>query len=598
MSSLKTKDRDRLVHPNYDWGVRGQSIGILSQPVPMESVFPIAYQKIMRDFVVNQSKKKETKGERKGEPVEKEKARVAARSQQLGVGIGIPSADYRGAINEASVPDLLKLTAFLNIAFPNVVINTDANTFDTVINSDKVKAYRKGDDIIYGVTVDGDVYINPDVHSSKSKLFNTAIHEMGHVWTDYIQTTKKGKEIYSKGSEIVQQTDTFKEQLKIFNGNVEKATNEAMAILIGNKGETIIDGATKSDFQDWLLGMWEYIKSQFKMSKDLTADDVQNMTLDTFLQTAIADILSGQEIKMSKAQKQKLKNPDAMFRASISMQSIIEIGRRNGMQDESIKVVLLDRGFNAKKINEALEVNFDLITLMPREFGNIEEGVIAGLELFTSIKEKLQRFATAGPRGGVGTTQTKSFSEIREKAQEILKAEPVYQQQAETVQLELQSALDRSLGIRSNTNVKKNIAEVRAKLEDRFIGAKTLKDAQRRMRMLIRTSLPKFDSYTRGVINRLNKVINDTTEKNFKGQATKVFNEIEKVRKMVRVNLIKKIKELVKSKSKAAITASKKRRAKGIDAVGQSYFQQVYKVLDAAAQEDVSGTYSLSAINR
>ena len=69
-------------------------------------------------------------------------------------------------------------------------------------------------------------------------MFNTSIHEMGHVWTDYLQTTEQGKRIYAKGAELVQQTETFKEQLKRFNGDVNKATNEAMAILIGNKGET------------------------------------------------------------------------------------------------------------------------------------------------------------------------------------------------------------------------------------------------------------------------------------------------------------------------------------------------------------------------
>ena len=43
--------------------------------------------------------------------------------------------------------------------------------------------------------------------------------------------------------------------------------------------------------------MWTYIKTQFKMSKDLTTSEIENMTLDKFLGTALADIFSGKEIK-------------------------------------------------------------------------------------------------------------------------------------------------------------------------------------------------------------------------------------------------------------------------------------------------------------
>ncbi len=575
----KNQGPKRVDHPNYDWGVEGKSIGILSQPVPMESVFPKAYEKIMKDFVTKQSEAKKKRGKEKGQPVPLDMGRRTARREQLAVGMGIPSKDYRGAISSMRVSDLNKLVSFLNISFPGVVINTDLDTFSEVMSRDNVKQYLKDGEVVYGVTVDGDVYINPEVHNSNSKLFNTAIHEMGHVWIDYLKTTKKGREIYNKGAEIVQKTNEFKKQLKNFDGDVAKATDEAMAILIGNKGETIIEGANRSKFVDWLMGMWEYVKSQFKMSKDLTAQEIQDMTLDDFLGTAMADILSGKEIKLSDKQMKKLKNPDYSFRKGMSMSSIINKGRENGISDESIKIILKERGFNAKDINQALEVSIDLFTSLPKEFANVEGGAIVGEKLFNEIKTALNKFA-----------KSKTMSEVRQKAQELLKDNPIYKIQDEQVKLELENSLDRKLGIRKNKNVTKEIAEVRRRIKDMKEAGKSIASIQRLMRSAIRTLLPKSDNYTKANIVKLIKIVNDTKRPSeVEGQMMKVLNEVEKAREKLKNNLINEISVIVKKKAKFKKTESGKRRGKGLDSYGQSYFSSVKKVLDLVKAKDLDG---------
>jgi len=575
----KNQGPKRVDHPNYDWGVEGKSIGILSQPVPMESVFPKAYEKIMKDFVTKQSEAKKKRGKEKGQPVPLDMGRRTARREQLAVGMGIPSKDYRGAISSMRVSDLNKLVSFLNISFPGVVINTDLDTFSEVMSRDNVKQYLKDGEVVYGVTVDGDVYINPEVHNSNSKLFNTAIHEMGHVWTDYLKTTKKGREIYNKGAEIVQKTNEFKKQLKNFDGDVAKATDEAMAILIGNKGETIIEGANRSKFVDWLMGMWEYVKSQFKMSKDLTAQEIQDMTLDDFLGTAMADILSGKEIKLSDKQMKKLKNPDYSFRKGMSMSSIISKGRENGISNDSIKIILKERGFKVEDINQALEVSIDLFTSLPKEFANVEGGAIVGEKLFNEIKTSLNKFA-----------KSKTMSEVRQKAQELLKDNPIYKIQDEQVKLELENSLDRKLGIRKNKNVTKEIAEVRRRIKDMKEAGKSIASIQRLMRSAIRTLLPKSDNYTNANIVKLIKIVNDTKKPSeVEGQMMKVLNEVEKAREKIKNNLIDKISVIVKKKAKFKRTESGKRRGKGLDSYGQSYFSSVKKVLDLVKAKDVDG---------
>ena len=170
--------------------------------------------------------------------------------------------------------------------------------------------------------------------------FNTAIHEMGHVWQSYLLTTPEGKKIYDIGVELVIETEEYQKQLKIFNGNKDRAAKEAMAILIGTKGEPIATASIKSKFKEWLLGMWTYIKDKFKMSKDLTAEEVQDLTLDEFLGTALADVMSGLPIKLSKVQQREMKNPEVLFSKLENPSRIVARGRENGFSDASISQVL------------------------------------------------------------------------------------------------------------------------------------------------------------------------------------------------------------------------------------------------------------------
>lgn len=583
-------------HPNYKYGPRGKSIGILGSPVSVEKVYPKAWEKVIKTLVEKESKV----GEEAGVPNKVHGKTV--RTQQLAVGIGLPSNDYVGVMTNESPQNIDKLNTFMNIAFPSVMINTDINSFDDVLSSEGVKVYLKGDEVIYGVTVNGDIYINPDTHNSDSQLYNTAIHEMGHVWTDYLQTTEKGRAIYKKGAALVQQTEEFKKQLKLFKGDVAGATNEAMAVLIGNNGETIAAGSLSLDsqFKEWLMGMWSYIKSQFKMSEDLTDEEVRNLTLDQFLGSALADIFAGKEIKMTDSQLKSLKNPSAAFSKSLSMDSIIEKGRQQGFPDAAIKVVLKNRGFKNADIKAALVVNvINKNTQMPNVFGNVEGGAISGQRLFNETRERLNRWSTPEDLAGVKVdmlnpkairnSEDKTLSDIRQKALELLRANPIFRIQEVQTQLELEIAFDRILGIRQNRNVSREVGDMRRKVRDIKITTNNIKDAQRRMRAFIRKALPKSTNYKNAALNKLLSVITETNTKNFNGQIEKVLTEVDKKRLVLRNSVIDDIIKIVKAKAGSATTKSGRRRSKGLDAVGQAYFEQANRVLILAKDRNIQG---------
>tara|TARA_R110002012_G_scaffold42523_2_gene115734 strand:- start:20588 stop:27688 length:7101 start_codon:yes stop_codon:yes gene_type:complete len=575
-------------HPNYSFGVKGKPIGILENPVALVKAYPEAYKNAMRGLVKEEKKGKTvtaekrqrgTKEELKTMPEigELEAASVGKiLAETLGVQMGLPANEFIGALSFGNMDNVSKLTSFMNIAFPSVNISTDTQTFNTVMEQDNVTQYRKGNEVIYGVTVDGDIYINPDVHNSTSALHNTAIHEMGHVWTDYLQTTAKGKQIYAKGVTLVEQTEEYQKQLKKFDGNKQKAANETMAILIGNKGQTIADASVKSKFKEWLLGMWTYIKNQFKQTQDLSVEEVENLTLDEFIGSALADIFSGKKIKLSDKQLKTLKNPEAAFSTDLSMTEIIERGRQNGFSDASIKQVLKVRGFKVKEIIEAMTVNFDYFTEMPPAFERIDGGIQEAYNMFNDLKVALSKYA-------IGKEGVKTFGEIRQKAQELIQEHPTYKKQQDQVQRELRIDFDRALGMRRfNRGVSQELSVLRSAIRENRIGVDNQKTYVTRLKNLIRKALPESKNYSKAKINRLINSIAalDVRKDNLEAQALKVLETIEEQRAIEKRATIEEIAKLAKAKAKPRLQ-SKKTRAKGVDALGQVMFKNISKVLNA-----------------
>tara|TARA_R110000803_G_scaffold56959_4_gene114684 strand:- start:2167 stop:11805 length:9639 start_codon:yes stop_codon:yes gene_type:complete len=585
-------------HPNYNFGVKGKSIGILEESVPVYDAFPAVFNKAVVGLVKDDLKgarnsktdvkdSEKAKRKNKDEPLailgaRKESSLGTIYTREIGVQGGMPNLEFIGAISNGNIDNATKLIHFMNTSFPHVVISTDIETFNDVLQSKGVKVYLKGDEIVYGVTVDGDIYINPEAHSSDSELFNTAIHEMGHVWTDYLQTTKKGREIYGKGSELVMQTDEFTKQLELFDGDIKKAVNETMAILIGNKGQTITNASIKSKFEEWLIGLWRTIKEQFKLSSELNNSEIQDLTLDKFLGHALADIFAGEKIKISEAQTVKMRNPEAAFNKSMTMEQIIARGRANGRRDADIRVVLQNRGETQANINNALRVYIDLFTQMPLEFTNVQGGAIVGNALFNTLRTKLNDFST----NEEGTSRVKTYSEIRGKAQDLIQAEPIYKAQAEQIQMELRTAFDRTLNIRGNISVREQISNIRKQLKTRIDAIASITDAQRRMRLIIRDVMPSNTKYAKAAVNKLLKIVNNTNLKNFIGQSEVLLDMATKQRAIIKKQMIKDLIIMVRKKAKFSRTQSGKVRGRGVDAFGQSYFEEAKRILKYAMDEN------------
>lgn len=531
----------------------------------------------------------------------------------------------------------------LSKAFPTVSVATSQEEFDSMIN--EIKSGEVGgkqlvlkNQKVYGAVYNGKLYLNPSLEN-----YNTPIHEFGHIWLNVAKTMKpalysKGIELI-KGSEYLDQVKSSAEYARVVKAmqaqgfsqeEIEQyLEEEALATAIGDKGESFVSAATKRSFNNWLTEVFEFVKKLTGIS-EVTAEELENMSLDEFVQGVVVDIMSENqqfkdaEIEAFGSQLQLMTGP-----AGLSMRDIISIGRNAGFSDAAIKQSLINQGFKVADITPAMQVQIDLTQAMPTEFGNVEGGAQQGIQLFNEVRNELDTFArgttttTRAPKMTTAertariaelrkqnptlteisdsellkrfpratqratTTTTKpTMAEVRAKAKEILTANPIFQNQNQTTQMELISAFDKTLGTRANKAIQEQINAIRNNLKQRKIGAKELQDSKAFLRNFIRKVLPVSGGYSQKQINSLLNIVAKANENTIMRDTDKVLAIVDEQRGKMKMSTIKEMVAMALKKAKPALTSTGKRRSAGLDAEGRSYFVAIGSILKAAYKGD------------
>lgn len=143
---------------------------------------------------------------------------------------------------------------------------------------------------VYGfVSSDGVVYLNPERMNA-----NTPIHEFGHLWNTF--TKKNNPELYNKGAELVKESEYWQSvnnNPAYMNLSDEAKIDEAMAMAIGDKGESVVNSDLKTKIKKWLSDLWKSIKSYLGINESV---GIENMTLSDFSDMAVSDLLGGKEL--------------------------------------------------------------------------------------------------------------------------------------------------------------------------------------------------------------------------------------------------------------------------------------------------------------
>ena len=498
----------------------------------------------------------------------------------------------------------------LSKAFPTVDVVLSQNEFNAIIANARAKKLVTANQKVYGAVYEGKLYLNPSLPN-----YNTPIHEFGHVWLNVARelgkdTYKKGMELMTKDSPYYQQVVNSKEYGKIIDkmrkDGVSEADietyikEEALATAIGDKGESFASAAQKKNFKNWLNELFEFIGKLTGIS-ELTPDQLQNITLDEFVQSVVVDLMSenevfaGAEVKSFGEQLQLMTVPDN------SMNKIIEFGRAENFSDASIKELLKKRGFKVADINKAMVVNIDIETQLPSEFNRVKGGVGEATQMFKDVRKNLSTFAkgkrkkipakklTADEKRAKANelrqlnpslfdmsddailkkfpepaqyevTSAPTMSEVRAKAIELLKAHPVFQKQSAAVQGAILVGFDKTIGTKSNKKVQDVINNIKNKAKAMREGVKSIKEAQKELKAALKEMPMSQD------IRRIIKAVGDVNQDNVLAQLERISELVDNIKSKEAVSdaqkraLQMKIAELKKNAKDLATLKGEMRR--------------------------------------
>ena len=498
----------------------------------------------------------------------------------------------------------------LSKAFPTVDVVLSQAEFDVIMANAKAKKLVTAKQKVYGAVYEGKLYLNPSLPN-----YNTPIHEFGHVWLNVARelgkdTYKKGMALMTKDNPYYQQVINSKEYGKIIDkmrkDGVSEAEietyikEEALATAIGDKGESFASAAAKKNFKNWLNELFEFIGKLTGIS-ELTPDQLQNITLDEFVQGVVVDLMSenevfaGAEVKSFGEQLQLMTVPEN------SMNKIIEFGRAENFSDASIKELLKKRGFKVADINKAMVVNIDIETQLPSEFNRVKGGVGEATQMFKDVRKKLSTFAkgkrkkipakklTANEKRAKANelrqlnpslfdmsddailkkfpepaqyevTSAPTMSEVRAKAIELLKAHPVFQKQSAAVQGAILVGFDKTIGTKSNKKVQDVINNIKNKAKAMREGVKSIKEAQKELKAALKEMPMSQD------IRRIIKAVGDVNQDNVLAQLERISELVDNIKSKEAVSdaqkraLQMKIAELKKNAKDLATLKGQMRR--------------------------------------
>ncbi len=465
----------------------------------------------------------------------------------------------------------------LTKAFPNIEVSTSVDEFDSLIKDLKAKALSVKGQKIYGAVYNGKLYLNPAFEN-----FNTPVHEFGHIW---INTAKQlNPKVYRKGMDLVLDSsyESAVRNSKDYNRVIEQmekdgATQEeintyileeALATAIGDKGESFVNASAKRDFKNWLKDLLTNVKKLMGISK-YTAEQIEDITLDEFVQAVSVDLLSGEQLfdQQVNAFTDSLQLMTAPNDSSIN--DIVTLGRQESIPDAAIRELLRRKGFKKVDIDEALRIQVDLFVDMPIEFERVADGASSALQLFKNVSSDISEF--------VKKNKDASITQIREKGIEILKSNPIYKKQNRQVKQELISGFEKTISNKkANLSFQKKMSNLRRSLRDRKIEPNDLAQVQAEMKRFVINNLIVSNRYNKNRVSKIIRLIADTNIGNIKSQSQKVLDIINRQRDIDKGYLIKDIHSILRKKSR--------KKDKTVGAEPKGFFKQANKVLKAVRE--------------
>jgi len=349
MSREQQKAEGLPIHKNYPVYIRGKAVGILKETTPFWNVFKDAINEINVKVagVVKHSTGRNI--------TSKEALSNEMRSASM-------TASQARKVSEPTADMYKKFVSVLSRSIPGVNVVTSQKEFNDLLDNLNTQKLSTKNQKVYGAVYKGKIYLNPSLQN-----YNTPIHEFGHIWLNVAKTANK--DLYNKGIDLIKGSE-YVEQIKN-NKDYQRVTNEmakngatqeeidnyiyeeALATAIGDKGESFVKASQAlKDFKSWLDKLYSFVRKLTGISK-YTPEQLQDISLDEFLQAVSVDLLSGE--KLFDVTEGSMSDALQLMSKSNNISKIIDAARKNNISDQAIKLVLARKGFAVANINDAFD---------------------------------------------------------------------------------------------------------------------------------------------------------------------------------------------------------------------------------------------------
>ena len=265
---------------------------------------------------------------------------------------------------------------------------------------------------IYGfASSDGTLHFNP-----LGLDYNIPIHEYGHLALESLKGVNR--KLWERGMELVKQSDYYRQikeesetdghEYSYLKGNDLGICDEALATLIGDNGEKLVEAqGVGAELKAWLKEFWTAFKGAFGLA-DMTDAQIEKLTLGQFVDAVNAELLRGKDFGERKAtplREKSIRNYDeadgsgsnGMLRWKNDRGRLFYIPVDMERTQPGGKVVLATDNAN---ITDWIEGRLNGYTLRMSKKGNIYVEGRDGLE--GELAEIFGRYPKAGMNDGIG----------------------------------------------------------------------------------------------------------------------------------------------------------------------------------------------------
>lgn len=518
------------IHENYPFYIRGKIKTLISETTPFWNVIPEALNTINVKVA----------GVVKGKKGVEFTAKQARGSEQRRATMQAAKAQ------RVESPQISSYQRFVNLigkSIPGVNIVTDSKSFEEFRDDIYAKKMITKNQKVYGAVRGNSMYLNPSLEN-----YNTPVHEFGHVWTNTVK--QENPEIYNTGinliqnSEYTKQIKESKEYSKIIKGLKNKGltegeinsyiNEEALATAIGDKGESFAKASMKQKFKEWLQSLYNFIITKTGISK-YTSEELENITLDEFVDAVVVDLLSGkplfEEGQVKTIDELQLQTEDS------NIYEIIRVARNNGFPDSIIEKFLLKRGFSKKEINSAKKINVNALQELPASFYNATDTAIDGLSLFENTFEYARKRVKKYGKDKSIDLAIENFLKNQQtfKRTDDIVREDMIRDFSKFMNKKYKASIDPEsvfMGVgravvspvERTSAMNEDMKNYKMTLRDLDKGAKNLMNLQREVRNFVRKYTPVAE-YKKSEVNKLIKLITDTKTD---VDVAKAISEVEK----------------------------------------------------------------------